>query len=414
MTTKVESPRLIYQGSVKSVYQSPTETDRLWFSFSDDYSVFDWGKMPDQIEAKGFALTIMAGYFFETFAHSEFWSALPKSRHLSRFDQKFRDALFDSEIFKGQSGLAACGLASHYRGIASSDGTLSLADAGKSGTSGPPLYLDVEEAAVLRPTTRVIGGSEVYFYERPAQGEKLSLSFIPLEIVFRFGAPPGSSLIKRAAKEPHYLSTLGLGGQTIAEGDWFERPVLEFFTKLESSDRLLSYQEAALTAGLSADEFSRLYDTGLCIALGLYHIFAEREIELFDGKVEMAVSTQAKASGKRALYLADSVGPDELRLNFGGVQLSKEVLRDYYRQSQWYAAIEKAKEMAKSRPGAKWQDICRLELKAFPEPLSTEFKSAVSRLYLSLAESLSAVKLAGAVPLSAVQSEILSLTEVKK
>ena len=35
------------------------------FQFSDRYSVFDWGEMPDLITNKGKALCIMGAYFFE-------------------------------------------------------------------------------------------------------------------------------------------------------------------------------------------------------------------------------------------------------------------------------------------------------------------------------------------------------------
>ena len=35
------------------------------FHFSDRYSVFDWGEMPDQIEGKGAALCLMGAYCFE-------------------------------------------------------------------------------------------------------------------------------------------------------------------------------------------------------------------------------------------------------------------------------------------------------------------------------------------------------------
>src|SRR4030066_1047515 len=35
------------------------------FHFSDRYSVFDWGEMPDKIEGKGAALCLMGAYCFE-------------------------------------------------------------------------------------------------------------------------------------------------------------------------------------------------------------------------------------------------------------------------------------------------------------------------------------------------------------
>jgi len=56
-------------GSVKDleVVKKPTKT-RMGvgrFHFSDRYSVFDWGEMPDHIEGKGAALCLMGAYCFE-------------------------------------------------------------------------------------------------------------------------------------------------------------------------------------------------------------------------------------------------------------------------------------------------------------------------------------------------------------
>ena len=56
-------------GSVKNltVIEEPTR-DKLglgFFEFSDRYSVFDWGEMPDHIPNKGASLAIITSYFFE-------------------------------------------------------------------------------------------------------------------------------------------------------------------------------------------------------------------------------------------------------------------------------------------------------------------------------------------------------------
>ena len=56
-------------GSVKDlqVIQKPTQTEMGIgrFLFSDRYSVFDWGEMPDHIDGKGAALCLMGAYCFE-------------------------------------------------------------------------------------------------------------------------------------------------------------------------------------------------------------------------------------------------------------------------------------------------------------------------------------------------------------
>ena len=71
MKTDVDTLELQYEGSVKRVWSEKSEPDKLWFEFTDHYSVFDWGKMPDTIENKG-GMAIIGAYFFERLAKRSF------------------------------------------------------------------------------------------------------------------------------------------------------------------------------------------------------------------------------------------------------------------------------------------------------------------------------------------------------
>lgn len=44
--------KLVYEGSVKRLLERADIPERLYFEFTDDFSVFDWGKMPDSISKK--------------------------------------------------------------------------------------------------------------------------------------------------------------------------------------------------------------------------------------------------------------------------------------------------------------------------------------------------------------------------
>nr|HNH76637.1 hypothetical protein [Candidatus Obscuribacter sp.] len=83
-----------------------------------------------------------------------------------------------------------------------------------------------------------------------------------------------------------------------------------------------------------------------------------------------------------------SIGPDELRLDYKGIQLSKEVLRRYYRNTAWYREIESSKAEAAKRPSVKWQDICRHEKGSAPPPLPPALKECIANMYLALAATM--------------------------
>jgi phosphoribosylaminoimidazole-succinocarboxamide synthase len=240
-------------------------------------------------------------------------------------------------------------------------------------------WMKVRSLEVLRPHPFTLDRYTLYSYSHP--DPVLERPFlIPLEVVFRFGMPQGSSLEKRLAQNPHYYAELGLSTPPVKE-TLFERPVLEFFTKLEPKDRFLTPQEAFLIAGLSEPDFRHLYDMALLASLWLYQVFAAKGITLWDGKFEFAWTPQG-------LMLVDSIGPDELRLMVDGVHLSKEVIRQFYTHTPWEMAVREAKQRALSQPGSNWKAICQTQLGQTPLPLSARQKELVDNLYGALANHL--------------------------
>ncbi len=365
MSVKLQDKQLIYEGSVKRVFKGAD--NKLLFQYTDDYSVFDWGKMPDTIANKGRALAIMGAHFFDHLADAKNWLSLPNSLHLKRFNQAWLKERFGHKVYS--SLLSKNGVRSHYVGLVDDQNKpMTL----KAAASQAP-FLSVVEASVIRPKPVVLANQNVYYYEPLAQSEPAQPRLVPLEVIFRFGMPAGSSLKGRLEKDPSYAKTLGLDAVP-EENSWFDRPVIEFFTKLEDKDRLLSAQEALMISGLTPDRFEELVEIARDLAIGLFVLFAERGIELWDGKFEFAVD-------KNGLLLVDSIGPDELRLIYKGVHLSKEMIRQVYRGSSWEAAIKEAQNLAKQQGRTDWKEICRKDLKEEPKPLPSAAKAMIDQLY---------------------------------
>ncbi|HEY9760571.1 MAG TPA: phosphoribosylaminoimidazolesuccinocarboxamide synthase [Oculatellaceae cyanobacterium] len=381
-TANTKKLALTYEGSVKHVWEAPDAPDNLWFEFSDDYSVFDWGKMPDTIDNKGRALALIGAFFFERLHEPSFWQKLSSSVNLKKFDSKFLARRFESSVFAGAGGLSKAGLRTHFKGLTDEVGSrLSLTDASRRNDR---ILMQVERAQILRPQLGEVLEQPVFFY--PPQGKIRGTTLIPLEIVFRFGMPAGSSLEQRLSSIPNYARVLGFKSEP-KPNQWFEFPVLEFFTKLEPKDRFLSVQEAAVLSGLTADEFSKMTELALDVALALHEIFGAAGIELWDGKVEM-LAHRAADNSPAEIVLADSIGPDELRLLYDGHQLSKEMIRQFYRGTAWEKSLKEAQKLAFERGTTEWKEICVRELNSQPTPLSPEFKSCVSKLYGVLANAL--------------------------
>jgi phosphoribosylaminoimidazole-succinocarboxamide synthase len=365
---------LNYEGSVKNVYRSQTDTHHMWFQFTDHYSVFDWGKMPDRIANKGESLAKIGAYFFEQLGKPVFWTELKKSNHLKKFDREFLTGRFRNPVYED---LEKSGLASHFMGL------VKRSLAGKE----EQVLMKVLAAEVLHPVKKNIDGQTLYFYDLPKEKER-TLRLIPLEVVFRFGMGKGSSLIQRIQDNPDYALTLGLKEKPVPDS-WFARPVIEFFTKLEPKDRHLSFQEAALMASISGDLFEKLVELAIDSALALHHEFAEKGLELWDGKFEFLLLTEKLPGGetRSKILLADAIGPDELRLVYGDKQLSKEFIRQYYRTTPWSQTVMKAQKDAISQ-GVNWKELCQKDPHGEPEPLPKSVKYIADHLYGTIANRI--------------------------
>jgi len=361
---------LIYRGSVKDVYGVEGK-DPYIFSFSNRYSIFDWGEMPDALESKGESLAIMGFLFFEFLGKADSWKHWQLSESYPKF---WRDSLMSSSLW---SQMRKEGMPHHC---------FSLMDANNQKVSIPyrTNRLAVKSLGRAPVESETVDGKLVWKYDayksRPAD------SLVPLEVVFRFGAPEGSSFLERVNQDPGYAKSLGLADAPKA-GDRFPFPVVEFFTKLEPTDRFLSFQEAREVAALSEEEQDDLIAFSQLVAARLKDIFSLLGLGLWDGKFEFAFTPGA--GGKRGFMLVDSIGPDELRLiGPGGVHFSKEFLRRVYRNTPWYGALGKAKKLAQDRGQKDWKNICREELKAVPEKLSAEQLRLAEALYPSLVNAL--------------------------
>lgn len=345
--------KLIQIGSVKDIFESDSSANELIFRFSDRYSVFDWGEMPDHIENKGESLAYLGALFFKYLSNAKNWKNwCPENITLNSQEE---------EVF---NRIKEEGVGNHFLRCVVDDARA----------------FRVKRIHIEKPPFR--DGT----YDYHAYKEKLENTLIPLEVVFRFGVPEGSSILGRMG-DKDYRRILGLHHCPKA-GEKFNRPLIEFSTKLESSDRYISYSDAQKMAGLTDMEFSRLHSLCTLLALRLKDFFTQMNIELWDGKFEFAFSESTDSLLGRNIMLIDSIGPDELRLVSRGNKLSKEFLRTYYRDTPWLDAVEKAKTLARERGVKDWKAIVSNELNITPEHLSGDYLRAAAALYPCLANEV--------------------------
>jgi phosphoribosylaminoimidazole-succinocarboxamide synthase len=298
---------------------TPDSLGRGSFVFTDDYSVFDWGKMPDTIPDKGASLCAMGASNFE--------------------------------------GLEAEGVPTHYRGVVSDGDVIPVSE-----VTEPPTEMAID----LTQVPNLPREGRDYDYDLFHSGADQNY-LIPLEIVFRNSVPVGSSLRRRTDPSDH-----GLDFPEWPDGAvQLEEPAVEFSTKFEESDRYLSRDEADEIAGKAdVDELERIARE---VNDFVTRRGADADLTHEDGKIECLYYDSE-------VRVADVVGTfDENRFTFHGQQVSKEFIRQYHKREQthWADAVRDAKAEAKERDVADWKSLCSVE----PQPLPDGVITAARDLY---------------------------------
>jgi len=330
-------------GSVKDleVEQKPTRgamgVGR--FHFSDRYSVFDWGEMPDHIEGKGEALCLMGAYCFEQ--------------------------------------LEARGVKTHYKGLVDKDGKVVTFNQ----LNQPSSTMEVCLVNVYKPETSITRGK--LEYDHSVYTPKLKNCLIPLEIIYRNGLPEGSSVFRRLEQGTVTLKDLGLDHYP-KPGERLATPLFDVSTKLEQTDRYLSWAEAQKIAGLTSQEVAEVKAVLAKVNSTITEIAAKARLENEDGKIELAFDNERK------LMVVDVVGTlDECRFTYEGFHVSKEIARQFYKKTTWYADVEEAKKTAEAKGVTDWRTLCKSQ----PPKLDPKLKTIISEMYMAAANELTGRKL---------------------
>jgi phosphoribosylaminoimidazole-succinocarboxamide synthase len=330
-------------GSVKDlqVIQKPTLTEMGAgrFVFSDRYSVFDWGEMPDHIKNKGAALCLMGAYCFEQ--------------------------------------LEKIGVKTHYKGLVNEKGQAIKISELKE----PSNIMEVALVNVYRPKTIVANGKIIHDYS--IYTSVLKNCLIPLEIIYRNGLPEGSSVFKRLTQGKVTLKELGLD-HAPKPGETLANPIFDVSTKLEETDRYVTWTEAQKIAGVTDPELADAKAVLLKSDETITKAVANTGLKNEDGKIELAFDD------KRKLILVDVLGTlDECRFTYEGVHVSKEVARQFYKETNWYNDLEQAKKDAEARGIQDWKSLCKSQ----PSKLDPKLKTIIGQMYMSVANEMTNIKL---------------------
>jgi phosphoribosylaminoimidazole-succinocarboxamide synthase len=181
--------------------------------------------------------------------------------------------------------------------------------------------------------------------------KKTTNYLVPLEVICRYYV--AGSLWDRIKSGEIKPSKLGLKGpKDVKYGDKLPEPFVEVTTKLEEHDRLLTKSEAMKMAAISAAEYKAIVDSAIHIDEKIAEEVEKRDLIHVDGKKEFAFDEN------RNLMVVDTFGTaDEDRwwdwseYSKGEfIELSKELVRQYYREKGYYSKLTDARKQDKPEP----------------------------------------------------------------
>ncbi|MFA6185375.1 MAG: phosphoribosylaminoimidazolesuccinocarboxamide synthase [Candidatus Shapirobacteria bacterium] len=330
-------------GSVKDLVEHLGQDGCVFgeFIFSDRYSVFDYGEMPDLIPNKGAALAIIAACAFE------------------RLEKTTR-------------------IKSHYKGLISQNRTPVFIESLENSTD----TMMVNLVRVKKPEF----SSGVYDYSQ-YKVDNLKNLLIPFEFIYRNKLPKGSSVFLRLEKGLLNYKDLRLDHMPVF-GEVLPKPFFEITTKLERTDRFVTFDQVRGMIGVSNEEIYEMILVLSQVEKVVSTMTNEVGLSNDDGKIELAFNSDGE------IIVVDVFGtPDECRFSYQGIQLSKEILRQYYMTTPWYDEIKIAKEKAKNVEVEDWQQFCPK-----PDPLPQELINLVSMVYKSMANAFLGRKIFADVP----------------
>lgn len=347
-------------GSVKDILilrpATEWETGIARFVFSDRYSVFDYGEMPDKIKNKGKALCITSAYFFE------------------KAEEK--------------------GIKTHYLGVVENNKIKKIDELEHAGN-----IMEIRLLRVIKPEiAKNEAGKSVYDYSVFRKMSNKGNFLIPLEVIYRNIISRNSSLLRRLKEGRIKPAELSLAEIPEPEKK-LESPIIELSTKFEERDRYISWDEAREIANISEDEINEIRKKTLDISKMISNEVEKLGILNEDGKFEFGFDESRK------LIVADAIGTlDECRFSYNSFPVSKEIARIYYRATSWYREVERAKK----KDSIKWRAFIRK-----PPKLNKKLAELISLLYQSFANELTGKEFFDAPKLKDVISELREIQKFK-
>lgn len=307
-------------------------------------SVFDVGAL-FEIPGQDINRAVFRHLLYSRMGDPAIWESISEAiKHDTLIDDVYKEEMLTGVLEE----FTAMGALTHHVGMLDQETGEMVAD---GMPQNPSAYNVVRKFKILKPTrVQLPGEASVFDYS----GYRKKDGFVvPLEFIVRFGITSASSVFRKyqamdASAKKRFEAELG-ASKPLEAWQYLQRPITDFTTKFEPSDRMLSKQEAITISCLSGDLFRRGIKMSVLGAWAVRQLIAPLRLRMWDIKWEFAVD-------QADLVYVDTIDPDSFRatleLEFEDQKFvchyNKQAMRDYFQllHGDWIDAINESKAKA--------------------------------------------------------------------
>lgn len=334
-----------YAGSVQQLHAVPGDDSVMVMRTTNAGSVFDVGAI-FEIPGNDLARAIFRHVLYTKLGQPEVWQRVAGA---IRADTGLADTYREALLAGVMDDLTTRGARTHHVGMLDGEtGELCR----ESLPATPSTCNVVRRYRIEKPVRLDFLGAHLYDY---SAFPHLDGNVVPLEVIVRFGITSGSSVYRKylamnESARKGFERELGVS-RPLEAWNILERPIIDFTSKYEPEDRMVSKQEAGVMSGLVGAQFRRIGQLAVLGGWVVRHLLEEIGLLLWDLKWEFA------HDGDDLVYV-DTIDTDSIRatsfIDRSGerfiIHYNKQSMRDYFRllHGDWLAGIDDAKARAKT------------------------------------------------------------------
>lgn len=344
-----------YEGSVQRLYAVPGDDSVMVAETTSRGSVFDVGAL-FEIAGNDVNRALFRHVLFSRLGEASAWRRVRDGlRSAEGIDPDYRAELLGPVL----SRCCEEGARTHHEGMVDG-GTGEVVRAGLP--QHPTACNLVRKFQILKPTRTGLLGAPLFDYSAFPHADRF---VVPLECILRYGITSASSVYRKylamdAKARTAFERELGATRPLAAWQD-LERPILDFTSKFEPEDRMVSKQEALSMSGLGGPQFAEIGQLSVLGGWIVRGLVEDLGLRLWDLKWEFAKDGSD-------LVFVDTIDTDSIRatmeLEHGGrrfaVHYNKQAMRDYFGllHRDWIAGIAEAKSLGQ-KEGAPFTEILK-------------------------------------------------------